>query len=42
MENNNSRLEKLMNKAKSYCRNNKYKKAIDCYNEILQIDPTHK
>ena len=42
MENNNSRLEKLMEKAKSYCSSNDYKKAINCYNEVLQIDPKHK
>ena len=42
MENYNFPLEKLMENAKSYSRNNKYKKAIDCYNEILQIYPKHK
>ena len=37
MDNNNSKLEKLMKKAKSFCRSNKYVKAIDCYDEVIQI-----
>ena len=35
MEYNNSKLEKLMEKAKSYCGTKDYKKSIDCYNEVL-------
>ena len=42
MENNDSKLEKLMEKAKSYCRSKNYKKAIDCFDKVLQIDPKHK
>ena len=42
MEINNSKLEKLMEKAKSHCKSNDFKKAIDCFDKVLQIDPKHK
>ena len=32
-------LEIIMEKAKSYKISNDYKNAIDCYDEVLQIDP---
>ena len=35
MENNNSKLEKFMEMAKSYYGTKDYKKSIDCYNEVL-------
>ena len=30
-----------MDKAKSYCRSYDYKKAIDCFDKALKIDPKH-
>ena len=42
MKNNNPRLVKLMEKAKSYCRSKDYKKAINCYYVVLKIDPKYK
>ena len=34
-------LEIIMEKAKSYKISNDYKNAIDCYDEILQIEPKY-
>ena len=38
MENNNSKLKNLLVKTYSYKISNDYKKAIDCYDQVLQID----
>ena len=39
MENNNSRLENLMEQGNSYKRSKEYKRAIDCYDRVLLKDP---
>ena len=39
MENNNSRLQNLMEKAVYHEIRNEYKCAIYCYYQVLQIDP---
>ena len=41
MENNNSRVQNFMRKADSYIINYDYKRAIDCYDKVLQIDPKY-
>ena len=42
MKNNIPRIQKLIDKAKSYNNLKKYIKAIDCYDQALHIDPKHK
>ena len=39
MESNNSIIQNLMEKVESYCRIKDYKRAIDCINKVLQINP---
>ena len=39
MKNNDSILQNLMDKAKYYKTIKNYKKAIDCFDKVLQIDP---
>ena len=39
MENNNSRLNNIIEKANSYYRRNDYKGAVHCYDQALQIAP---
>ena len=39
MENNNSRVQNFMVKANSYIISYDYKRALDCYDYVLQIDP---
>ena len=42
MENNISRVINFMVKGHSYKINNDYLCAIDCYDQVLQIDPKYK
>ena len=42
MKNNNSRLQNLRDKANFYLCSNDYKRAIEFYNKVLQIDPKDK
>ena len=39
MESNNSIKQNLMKEADSYCRIRDYKRAIDCINKVLQMNP---
>ena len=39
MENNNSRVQNLMVQAHSYIIRYDFKRAIDCIDKVLQIDP---
>ena len=41
MENNNTRVQNFMVKAHSYKISYDYKRAIDCYDQVLQIDPKY-
>jgi len=41
MENNNTRVQNFMVEAHSYKISYDYKRAIDCYDQVLQIDPNY-
>ena len=42
MVNNNTRVQNFMVEAHSYKISYDYKRAIDCYDQVLQIDPEYK
>ena len=39
MESKSSKLENLWEEGNYYCSNKEFKRAVDCYNQVLQIDP---
>ena len=41
MKNSNSELKNLFEKGKSYRSNKEFKLAVDCFDQVLEIDPKH-